>query len=75
MEEALKCVRCKNYAKDAMLSNCECGLLYCELCAKQTFDCNHCRQRLSFFHEDHGHHIYGFSVNVLARRMLGSIPI
>ena len=46
MEEALKCVRCNDFAKDALSSTCECSLLYCSDCAKLTNQCHICNKTL-----------------------------
>ena len=47
MEESLRCVRCKNFAIDAVQSDCNCHLLYCESCCANVISCLKCNCRLS----------------------------
>ncbi|CDW87900.1 uncharacterized protein loc101236893 [Stylonychia lemnae] len=73
MEDSLRCVKCKNFAIDAVQSDCECHLLYCEGCCANVTVCSKCNQRLSANNSKPEQYIYGFTNNVLARRMIGSI--
>lgn len=73
MEESLKCANCKDYAVDAVESDCACHLIYCEKCSFKTINCNLCNQRMSRKNPNPALKVFGFTENILARRMIGSM--
>lgn len=48
MDEALKCVVCSYFAKEAVESTCDCHLLYCSNCAIYTNHCVICKGSLKW---------------------------
>ena len=73
MEESLKCAFCKAFARDAVESNCQCALLYCDKCSSIVESCMICNTKLSKKDGNIDENIFGFTENKLARRMIGSL--
>ncbi|TNV77886.1 hypothetical protein FGO68_gene13317 [Halteria grandinella] len=42
IEDSLRCTYCKQYARLAVESNCDCQLIYCEQCSFQVSECQVC---------------------------------
>ncbi|CDW81286.1 uncharacterized protein loc101236893 [Stylonychia lemnae] len=73
MEESLKCQFCSNFAINAVESNCDCALLYCERCSHLISSCMTCQKQLSMKEQAPEQQIFGFTENKLARRLINQL--